>query len=80
MQYQAKPVVVTAFKITAVKEKTLSGAQYLKLENGEDVFATAPMLARLTPKVGDYFVTQPDGYQYLNPKDVFESKYEAVEA
>ena len=32
------------------------------------------------PVAGDYVVTQEDGYQYLNPKEVFERKYSPVGA
>jgi hypothetical protein len=39
----------------------------------------AAMNARMYPKVGDYVVVQPDGYTYLNPKHVFEEKFEKVE-
>lgn len=40
---------------------------------------TKEMTARYFPVVGDYLVRQPDGYEYLNPKDVFEGKFERVE-
>ena len=33
------------------------------------------MIARYVPHIGDYFVRQADGYEYLNPKAVFERKY-----
>lgn len=36
------------------------------------------MTARYYPSVGDYVVIQPDGYVYLNPKKVFEDKFEKV--
>lgn len=36
------------------------------------------MTARFYPSVGDYVVIQPDGYVYLNPKKVFEDKFEKV--
>ena len=36
------------------------------------------MTARFYPSVGDYVVLQPDGYVYLNPKKVFEEKFEKV--
>lgn len=49
------------------------------LENGEKKFCDSGMTARYIPKVRDYFVRQPDGYEYLNPKDVFEGKFERVE-
>lgn len=37
--------------------------------------ASPEMTARYWPKVGDYLVRQADGYEYLNPKEVFERKY-----
>jgi hypothetical protein len=55
-----------------------SGARLLLLEDGRKVLAHAGMMARMTPAVGDYFVIQADGYANLNPKDVFERKYEIV--
>lgn len=39
---------------------------------------TTPMMARYVPKPGDYLVRQADGYEYLNPKDVFERKFRPV--
>ncbi len=38
------------------------------------------MIARMTPQVGDYLVIQEDGYEYLNPKEVFERKYSRVDS
>lgn len=35
-------------------------------------------LARFVPHMGDYFVRQSDGYEYLNPREVFERKYHPV--
>jgi len=82
MKYQAKPVIVDAFKIVEV-EHTPDGdpplARDVKLEGREvPVRATEAMCARMIPKVGDYWVIQSDGYAYLNPKDVFERKYEPI--
>jgi hypothetical protein len=48
-------------------------------EETTDVTATHEMLARYTPVPGDYWVVQADGYVYLNPKDVFERKYEPMD-
>ena len=42
------------------------------------LYCDAAMTARLYPSVGDYVVIQPDGYVYLNPKKVFEDKFEKV--
>jgi hypothetical protein len=72
MKYIANPVVVTAHKIVSNERLCL------QLDNGEDFYPTVEMLARITPQIGDYVVTQEDGYQYLNPKDVFERKYSEV--
>jgi hypothetical protein len=81
MKYQANPVIVDAFKITFVTAKqTLGGSTALELEDGSTVVATAEMTARMTPVEGDYWVIQPDGYIYLNPKEVFERKYHPIVA
>lgn len=48
------------------------------LEDGVERPITAEQTARMFPVVGDYLVRQPDGYEYLNPKDVFEGKFEEV--
>jgi len=39
---------------------------------------TEDMIARHMPAIGDYVVTQEDGYVYVNPKDVFERKYHPI--
>lgn len=78
MRYVAKPVVVDAFTILKVHPLADQGGDFrvLELENGDLVQADKGMLARMTPEAGDYWVIQADGYVYLNPKDVFERKYE----
>jgi hypothetical protein len=80
-KYRAKPVEVEAKRITRLLESQTGGFSLinLELEGGVSFAATREMCARMTPKVGDYVVTQEDGYVYLNPKDVFERKYEAAE-
>lgn len=75
MKYTANPIEVNAYKIVSVGEAADDGTLALALENGENVTATAEMMARFTPGEGDYWVIQPDGYTYLNPAAVFESKY-----
>jgi hypothetical protein len=90
MKYIAKPVEVEAHvikDIVAVADIT-PGRRYvlglggrstgiaLVLEDGRTVNVTPEMTARMEPKVGDYWVIQEDGYIYLNPKDVFERKYQ----
>lgn len=78
-KYRAKPVEVDAYEIVSVAvEKNADDSLSLALSNGTNVQAEPAMLARITPKVGDYWVVQSDGYAYLNPKEVFERKYEPV--
>lgn len=75
MRYIANPVEVDAFKIVSMGNRNPDGMT-LVLESGETVRATPEMIARMIPKVDDYWVIQAhDGYIYLNPKDVFERKY-----
>jgi hypothetical protein len=74
MRYIANPVQVTAEKILAVDSALSDGTMLLLTEAGQMV-ATPEMTARMKPVIGDYVVTQSDGYVYLNPKDVFERKY-----
>ncbi len=79
MKYEALPVIVDAFVIVETNmAKYLMGAD-LVLDNGETVYADRNMCARMVPKPGDYYVTQSDGYVYLNPKEVFERKYKKTE-
>lgn len=79
MKYQANPVEVDAQEIVSVGTPLADGSVHLALRNGENVTADAGMVARMTPKEGDYWVVQEDGYTYLNPKDVFERKYHAMD-
>jgi hypothetical protein len=74
MKYVANPVEVDAYRIVLVTPVPGDGLK-LDLDNTEQVFPTAEMMSRMTPKEGDYWVIQSDGYIYLNPKDVFERKY-----
>lgn len=80
----AKPVAVTARKIVDVKGNTEAGddlaANHARLvfEDGTSYVAAADMTARYWPTAGDYLVRQEDGYEYLNPADVFARKYTAV--
>lgn len=75
MKYIANPVIVEASKITHAQEDVLNNGVALKLADGSNFLADSGMIARYTPKAGDYLVTQADGYQYLNPREVFERKY-----
>jgi hypothetical protein len=78
MKYRANPIEVDAFPILEVGPALTQGRR-LVLSTGEIVQANTGMLARYVPQPGDYWVTQDDGYSYLNPKAVFERKYGAVE-
>lgn len=81
MKYQANPVVVDAFRIISVEPMPNADpplSRQVHTEDGNLRFATTGMVARYVPKVGDYWVIQSDGYEYLNPKDVFEHKYRQV--
>ena len=75
MRYMAKPVIVDAFVIKAVGPVLDDGSRWLDLEENPTSLASAEMMSRMTPGVGDYWVVQSDGYVYLNPKEVFERKY-----
>jgi hypothetical protein len=79
MRFRARPVIVEAFKIKQIVASVAGGSLRLVLENGDTVAATPAMTSRLTPLPGDYWVVQSDGYSYLNPKDVFERKYQPIE-
>lgn len=90
MKYRVKPTVtVDACEILEVKDITppdyaaVGGVFNVLLSPGEgapDYWAEIDpaMTSRMTPQVGDYFVTTQDGYKYLNPMAVFESKYDPI--
>lgn len=82
MKYKANPVEVNAYKIIHLGSKTAIGLNLTLYcpETGEEInrVATNDMMSRYTPIVGDYWVIQEDGYEYLNPKDVFERKYHKI--
>lgn len=50
-----------------------NGASHLRLYETN-------MTARFRPKVGDYWIVYPDGYQALSPKEAFEGGYMPIEA
>lgn len=75
MKYQAKPVIVDAFIVTSVSKIHGDGSMGIGLQDGTVRTASRPMISRYIPVEGDYWVVQEDGYEYLNPKDVFERKY-----
>lgn len=78
MRYQANPVLVNAFQITDLKVDADMNL-ILMFDNRYEYIPTKEMLSRITPSVGDYLVIQEDGYEYLNPKEVFERKYSKLE-
>jgi hypothetical protein len=78
MKYIANPVEVDAEIIIEVGAVESDRSIKLKLQNGKTVIADSGKIARYIPKEGDYWVTQSDGYIYLNPKEVFERKYHAA--
>ena len=80
--YKGKPIIVHASEITAVGEIGNEGERNIILKGGGERIATAEMLSRMTPEIGDYWVMVPQDngmYEYLNPKAVFENKYELIE-
>jgi hypothetical protein len=80
VKYKANPIIVDAQKIEKITlGKDASTPPELLLENGDKYTPNWDMLSRIKPVVGDYVVTQPDGYIYLNPAKVFESKYTAID-
>jgi hypothetical protein len=79
LTHVANPVRVNAIQITSVYPTGANESGVLvKCGNGDEIRLTEVMLTRHWPAVGDYVVTQEDGYVYLNPKDVFERKYSAI--
>lgn len=77
VKYKVKEgVSVTAYVITKVED--VNGLTVITTDEvGQPPFPlTNDQTARYTPVVGDYYVTTADGYEYLNPKAVFEAKYE----
>lgn len=54
------------------------GSMRCALQDGRNAVASKEMISRYIPQEGDYWVTQEDGYEYLNPKHVFERKYSPV--
>lgn len=70
----ANPVRVNAAQILEVSEAA-NGNLMLRLSDGRNYEADTSMTVRHCPVPGDYLVTQADGYEYLNPKHVFEQKY-----
>lgn len=72
----ANPVRVTAKRIAAVDHSDKIDVCF---EDDSSMVLTDEMIARYIPVIGDYVVTEEDGYQYVNPRDVFERKYRMIE-
>lgn len=79
MKYKANPVAVEAFRIVSVRPPTNNGTHII-LEDGRNIIAEPPQVARMQPTVGDYWVTRADGYCYIEHKGVFESGFGAEDA
>lgn len=78
-KYKYKPdLTVEATEILNIEylEDKGSGVLHLiKCDNGESYRLSDSETARYEPKIGDYYVKTTDDYRYLNPKNVFESKF-----
>ena len=81
MKYIANPVEVTAAQIAGVEPQTgnvPSGHVTCIMYDATRVVLTPEQTVRYSPTIGDYIVTQSDGYVYVNPKAIFERKYTRV--
>lgn len=79
--YKGKPIIVHASEIKAVGEPESDGSRVITLTGGGEKIAASGMMSRMIPTIGDYWVMVPqdDGfYEYLNPKAVFEAKYDMI--
>lgn len=79
MKYRANPVIVDAFIIIDSGTINSNGTMNIATQDGKNRIATKGMMSRTIPQDGDYWVIQSDGYEYLNPKAVFERKYSVIE-
>jgi hypothetical protein len=79
VKYIANPVEVDAEQIERIIPGSSDSPLILKLAGGRLFSPSREMMSRMTPTIGDYVVTQADGYIYLNPKDVFLRKYRLAE-
>lgn len=76
----ANPVRVSAKRIANIDHRMDgTGLIDIMFEDESQTILTDEMVARYVPVLGDYFVIQEDGYGYVNPKDVFERKYNQIE-
>lgn len=74
----ANPVHVRAVQLVDFQKNDTTKNLYAFDAEGGRYTLTGEMLARYLPVPGDYLVTQDDGYQYINPREVFERKYQAI--
>lgn len=75
----ANPVRVNAVQLVSFGGSTDTDDITGYDAEGNSYTITAAMRARYEPEAGDYFVTQEDGYQYVNPREVFERKYQPID-
>lgn len=81
MKAIANPIHVEFAVILFAGEIGMSGHVIVRLDWGEgndrdEKRTLLPgMTARYMPVVGDYLVRLADGYEYVNPRDVFQRKY-----
>lgn len=73
---------VRALQITGVQQDPMDLASVnVKLGNRpEAVNLTGGILARYTPRVGDYLVEYEDGYVSISPQKNFEDGYSLIES
>jgi hypothetical protein len=71
---------VWALEIEAVEFGiTLVGPKLIFADKSYEPIDLDPMvMARYTPKPGDYFVVYEDGYQSISPKKAFEKGYTKI--
>lgn len=81
MKYQANPVIVDGYKIEKITmgDGDMLGTLKLEATEGKEFIAEAGHIARYVPQVNDYWVIQSDGYEYVNPREVFERKYSPLD-
>ena len=78
MKYQANPIVVEAFSISAISPVAKDGSATLTLANGETVTASGELVARTGPTVGDYWVIAKDDEADVLSRAEFQRKYTPV--
>lgn len=74
----ANPVRVKAAQLVSFRINEVTKGLVGFDADGTSYTITEGMRARYEPEAGDYFVTQEDGYQYVNPREVFERKYQPL--